>query len=543
MQKTQPRLLDQLIKPRSGKAFYFWDSQIREYQSITYDDLYQKAYLLAEDLKKAGMSHQPVMVVFPQGIEFVQVVLACLMADVVFIPLHQIRTKSDLSLLHSMAKSTGTPWVLSPHSLGELAETKCQIGSFFLEVLLPQYGRHAGPISDVCFLQYSSGTTHKPKGVMITHQNLQACLTKMIQTMDITPEDHGCVWLPPYQDLGIIGGIFLPLYAGFPLTLMSPRTFILNPLKWLEVMTEQQVTITAAPNFAYDLCVDRLKPTNTYDFNLSRLRIALNGAELVKPRTMDRFTRAFQSYHFNPQAFYPAYGLTEATLMVSANKPLAPLRRMNIPFLASSEIVSCGKPMDDIMVRIVQDNRDMQPLEVGEIWIAGSTIARGYWNDPQATAIKFDQNLDNDSSYLRSYVKSGDLGFVDHDGFLYILGRLDDQIYFHDQFYLAESLEDVVLQKFHQGAIYKTAAFTQDPHELVILCETSHHGERFFPLMQDAARELFDIYGLPQVTIALVKRGEIPVTTNGKIKRHAAQILYHYGVIETLMTKTFHQSL
>lgn len=538
MQKTPHSLLDQLLTPRPGNAFYYWDSQGRDYQSITYQDLYQNAHLLAQELREAGLSHHSVMVVFPQGLEFVQVVLACLLADVVFIPLHQIRTKSDISLLQSMAGSSMTPWVLSPHSLGEFAENEGRIGSYYLENLTPYEGR-VESIKDTCFLQYSSGTTHKPKGVMISHENLQACLSKMIDTMKITPQDHGCVWLPAYQDLGIIGGVFLPLYAGFPLTLMSPRTFILNPLKWLEVMTEQEVTITAAPNFAYDLCVDRLKENQDYGFDLKQLRIALNGAELVKLRTIERFSEAFQPYHFNPHSFYPAYGLTEATLMVSANHPMDPIRKKAIPTLASHEIISCGKPMDDITVRIVRDECPVGPLEVGEIWISGSTVACGYWNDYQSTEDKFNQKLTHSSLDKEVYVKSGDLGFMDHDGFLYVLGRYGDQIHIDGKTYLSEYLEDMVLEKFHQDATYKTAAFTNQDQELIILCEASPHYERLYPLMGTVAQALYDTFALSQVTIAFVKRGQIPVTTNGKIKRHAAQVLYHYGVIETIMVKTF----
>ncbi|HXF91099.1 MAG TPA: AMP-binding protein [Candidatus Nitrosotenuis sp.] len=539
MPYSRNRLLTQLIKERQGIAFYFWDPQSREYLSISYEELYSKAQELAEDLINAGMSQQTVLVTFPQGLEFVQVVLACLMAQVTFVPLLQVRTKSDFSILDSIAQSSITHWVLSPVSLGERATFRNHIGPFFLEGL-PGYGVPPCPPHEVCFLQYSSGTTHKPKGVMITHDNLLACLEKMTNTMKITEEDHGCIWLPPYQDLGVIGGVFLPLYAGFPLTLMSPRTFILNPLKWVEVMTEQQVTITAAPNFAYDLCVDRLKPNHPYHFDLSQLRVALNGAERVKTKTIDRFTEAFKPYRFNPESFYPAYGLTEATLMVSAPAPLEGIRRIKVPSYVSSDIIACGKPMTDIMVKIINDGREAHICEPGEIWISGPTVAHGYWNDPQATEKKFNQYLPDSPFDNTSYTQTGDLGFLDQDGYLYVLGRLEDQIWLDGKNYLSEFLEDVVLSSFHQGAIYKTVAFSLAGKELMILCEvTSRSDDRFYPLMDQAAFALHQNFDINKVTIALVKRGEIPVTTNGKLKRHAAQVLFQYGVIDVLIQKVY----
>ncbi len=537
MKNTRHDLLNRLTAPRDGIAFRYWDSQNRAYLLLTYDELYQRASMLAEDLRKAGMSHQPVMITFPQGLEFVQVVLACMLAEVVFIPLHQIRTKSDVSLLESMARSTLTPWVLSPHSLGGIAQSSQSVGSFYLEELRG-YGAGGQNTHDACFLQYSSGTTHKPKGVMISCDNLIACLEKMIETMEITPDDHGCIWLPAYQDLGLIGGVFLPLYHGFPLTLMSPRTFILNPLKWIEVMTEQQVTITAAPNFAYDLCVDRMK-ADPYEFDLKHLRIALNGAELIKPRTVERFTQAFKPYNFNPKAFYPAYGLTEATLMVSASHPLEEMRRVRVPTLAPCEIISSGKPMRGVTVKIIKDQQEVGPLEMGEIWISGPTVAQRYWNDVHASEAKFNQSLPHSIFDMNAYVKSGDIGFVDHEGYLYVLGRLDDQVTYQGKFYLSEYLEDVALEKFHQDAIYKTVAFATPEDGLIILCEISNHSQKLYPLMEQAAQAVNETFGLEEVTIALVKRGAIPVTTNGKIKRHAAQVLYQYGVIEVLAEKTY----
>lgn len=225
--------------------------------------------------------------------------------------------------------------------------------------------------------------------------------------------------------------------------------------------------------------------------------------------------------------------------MVSAPQPLEPIRRLHIPALAPCEIISSGKPMANIRVKIMKDKNEAMPLEVGEIWISGATIAQGYWNDPQSTTKKFNQTIAQSFHDGQSYVKSGDLGFVDHEGYLYVLGRLDDQIILQDKIYLAEYVEDVVLQKIHQGIFYNTAAFQTETEGLVILWEISHLGDDSHSLMEEVAKELHETFGFEQITIALVKRGEMPVTTNGKIKRHAAQVLYQYGVVEVLTENTY----
>jgi acyl-CoA synthetase (AMP-forming)/AMP-acid ligase II len=525
-------------------AFYFWDPQSRTYHSITNEDLLFKSQNLAQQLRQAGLAHQSVILAIPQGLDFVCAALACLFAEIVFIPVHPIKIKSDLTRLDLIAQASLTRYVLLPNTLGSHAIFREPIGDFFLETLKITSTPHVMP-KDLCFLQYSSGTTHKPKGIMISENNLRSCLDQMTKTMALSPEDHGCMWVPPYQDLGLIGGIFLPLYVGFPLTLMSSRTFIVNPLKWLEIITEQRVTITAAPNFAYDLVVDRFETAAGAELDLKSLKIALNAAERIKPRTIERFQRTFQPYGFLPQAFYPAYGLSEATLMVTAPEPLQPLQIVEMDELYAGEnIVCCGKPMVGVDVQILKEGRTCDPGHIGEIFLAGESISQGYWNDSPATQERFKQRVNHSVFNPKYYFKTGDLGFMDEKGALFVIGRKEDQIWVKGQLYLLDLMEDQVLQLFTLDALYKTVAFLSDvkgQEELHIMQEVPFVSERFVGVMEQAANHIFERFQIPSLTIVLVKRGDIPKTVNGKIKRHAAKVLYEHAVIDILSRKTFSQ--
>jgi 8-amino-7-oxononanoate synthase len=363
-------------------------------------------------------------------------------------------------------------------------------------------------------------------------------------------DDVGVFWLPPFHDMGLIGGILQPCYVGRGAVLMSSATFLQRPLAWLEAMSTYRATTSAAPNFAFDLCVERIKPEETRALDLSAWHTVFDGAEPIRAETIERFSRAFADAGFRREAFFPCYGLAEATLFVSggpwAHGPYAldvsrdALEQKRVtPATAGDRLraISSGAPANGQTVRIVdpETQRACPERRVGEIWVRGASVSSGYWNHAEETARTFNARIDGDGG--ESYLRTGDLGFID-DGQLFVTGRLKDLIILNGRNYYPQDLELAAershpsLRPGHASAF----AIESDRERLVIALEvTRHHRENENEAVFSAVRRaLADCEGVLPDVIVLVRQNGIPRTSSGKVQRHATRSMLLDGTLDVL---------
>jgi acyl-CoA synthetase (AMP-forming)/AMP-acid ligase II/acyl carrier protein len=397
--------------------------------------------------------------------------------------------------------------------------------------------------ASLAFLQYTSGSTAAPRGVMLSHANLLHNLTLINRCFEAGPDCRCVFWLPPYHDMGMIGGILQPLYAGAADTvLMPPAAFLQRPLRWLEAISRTQATVSGAPNFAYDLCARKATPEQIAALDLSTWKLAFTGAEPIRPETLDRFAEVFAPCGFRKEAFYPCYGLAEATLLVTgSNVSTAPVRiTVDVAALAQNavrrvadevpgrELVSSGRSPVEQDVQIVdpENFHSCPSSRVGEIWVKGPSVAAGYWRRPEETARTFQAYLaddENDGPYLRT----GDLGFL-LDGELFVTGRAKDLIILQGKNHYPQDIEHTVEECHPAVAQGSSAAFAIEAagrERLVVVAEVEreHRNKNLDNTLIAVRQAVATHHDVAVWSVILIRPMSIPKTSSGKIQRHACR--------------------
>jgi acyl-CoA synthetase (AMP-forming)/AMP-acid ligase II len=399
----------------------------------------------------------------------------------------------------------------------------------------------------IAILQYTSGSTSLPKGVVISHANLMATLSYSAEVWVGTQENPVAVsWLPPFHDLGLIFGILQPIFSGFPLYLMSPLSFLQKPRRWLAAISRYKGTLSAAPNFAYDLCVSSISRDRGAGLDLSSWKMAGNAAEPIRARTIERFSKAFEAFGFRREAFSCGYGLAEATLAVCGSdwKRAPTVIDVDTQALESGHVVlasaaartvrsfvGCGKPQSTAIseIAIVDPATKIrcQPDRAGELWVRGAGIAQGYWMKPDDTREIFEARLadTNDGPFLRT----GDLGFI-LDGEVFITGRLKEVLIVRGRCLYPHDLE-MTVQETHQalrigcGAAFSVEVEEQERVVIVQEIDSRRVSLNLTELHRCAQRALFERHGVTAEVI-FVKRGTVPKTSSGKIRRADCRASY-----------------
>ncbi len=399
---------------------------------------------------------------------------------------------------------------------------------------------------DVALIQYTSGSTGSPRGVVLTHAQIVANLDMIRHAFSLTPYDFAVLWLPPYHDMGLIGGILAPLHIGFGVRLMSPASFILNPLRWLEHITTTGATVGGGPNFAYERCVSRLRRHAGPDLDLRRWEVAFTGAEPIREATLRRFAEAFGPFGFSQVALYPCYGLAEATLMVSGGErgagptfgqvSRAALQRGQVAAPSglddAQRLIGCGKPLPGLDVRIVDPRTGgpVGPAKVGEVRIHGPSVARCYL---RGGAERFAAAVAGED---RTYLATGDLGFLDEDGELFICGRLSDVVVIRGRNIYPQDVEAAVEEAVSLPGISVAFGVERDGEEgLALVREVGGlDPDEATGVLATLRAAVFDAVDVQVAELVLTKRGALPRTSSGKVRRSAARRLLEEGKLPVL---------
>lgn len=546
---------------------------------LTYQELDERARTLATLLAERFAPGDRALLLFPHGPDYIIAFFGCLYANLIAIPVYpphlskQNRGLARLTAIVSDAQATvaltvSEVWAktrarltpaspLSGLSWIAIDEVREESPAEWRE---PQISRDS-----VAFVQYTSGTTGKPNGVMVSHANL---LHNQSLLKDAFHHDKDTVivgWLPMFHDMGLVGNVLHPIYLGAQAILMSPMAFLQKPLRWLQAISDYGASTSGGPNFAYDLCVQKIDKAERESLDLSRWRVAFNGAEPVRASTIERFSAAFAGCGFRKEAFYPCYGLAEACLIVSGDDALAaPVVKnfdeaqlaQSVALTASSAdakphaLVSCGRVLGNQRVEIVHpETRQLcAPGLVGEIWIAGPSVAKGYWNNPTTSGETFSAVIEKQESSSR-FLRTGDLGFM-LDGELFVAGRLKDLIIIRGRNFYPQDIELVVEQSAPGGLPNACAAFAIEKHgeeQLVVVQEllrTTRAGQ-CQAIITAIRRAVMDELGLSIRAVVLIRQGSLPRTSSGKIQRHLCRQQYLHNelpVIEMSLLQA-HQEL
>lgn len=545
-----PATLVELLRLRAEerpdkRAYTFLDDHSEETESFTYAELDRKAKAIAALLQERGMRGRPVLLLYPAGLDFIAAFYGCLYAGSLAVPAYPPRPNQFGARLLAICGETRaaialtTSGILSKGAASGLQAGLDCVATDDVDPAHAAFWRDPQVDADtIAFLQFTSGSTATPKGVVVTHGNLIYNQRMIEIAFDHSDRSIVLGWLPLYHDMGLIGNMMQPLWMGVPCILMSPLDFLLKPYRWLQAITRYRATTSGAPDFAYDLCVRRITPEQRETLDLSTWDLAYNGAEPIRAKTIESFTRTFAPHGFRAEAFYPCYGLAEATLLVSGGKKAAVPATTGFD---SRVLVSCGEPKleEKILIADPETCIECAPGQLGEIWVAGPNVCKGYWNRPDATAETFD-------AYLRDtgegpFLRTGDLGSM-QNGELFIQGRIKDTIIVRGMNHYPQDIEHVVQQSNPAFRPHCGAAFAVDvegEEKVVVVQEVDRElYRRLDPdsLVADARQAVADAHGLQVHAVSLIKAGSIPRTSSGKVQRFQCRKEFLEGTLEILRT-------
>jgi FkbH-like protein len=513
-------------------------------ETITYAQLAAKARAIGAMLIRNNARMERILLVFEPGLEYIEAFYGCLVAGCIAVPSYPPLSKRLKPRFESIIKDSGATIALTTTTVLRKIEDRLGIikNSNVSWVTIDNladdnedlHGIAVDPRS-VCFLQYTSGSTGAPKGVMVTNGNLLNNSSVIQEKFGHTRESSAVIWLPPYHDMGLIGGILQPMYVGFPVTIMSPFDFVQRPFRWLKAISKYGASTSGAPNFAYDLCISRTSLEEKATLDLSKWCTAFTGAEPINTDTITRFSNTFQEVGFDRGSFYPCYGLAEATLFVSGGyiKDVMADDSSDQSNNLSRTIVGCGTVGTEHNIIIVDPDSRMRKEfgSVGEIWVSGPSVTAGYWHNPNESDV-FDAFVADTGE--GPFLRTGDLGFVQNCQ-LFVTGRIKDLIIVRGRNLYPQDIEWSIQDSFSFLVRGGGAAFaTDDEQEGIIIVQEIHRHARktdFSPVAYEIRRLIAELYQVHVRDITFVNHGSLPKTSSGKIQRHLIRESYFAGTL------------
>ncbi|WP_037583730.1 non-ribosomal peptide synthetase [Stigmatella aurantiaca] len=575
----QPLTLIELLEEKASLTpdqplFTFQEETEGEEKTLSYGELRYRALTIARSVQALAAPGERALLLYPPGLEYIAGFFGCLYAGMVAVPAYPpdpLRLNRTLPRLRAMIQDAQAKVVLTTSFILSMGESLFEQEPDFKNLHwiatddLPKGApdRWVQPSvsgNTLAFLQYTSGSTGAPKGVMLTHDNLLCNLEMIAHTFQIRSDSVCVIWLPPYHDMGLIGGILEPVYTGMRTTLMSPMSFLKNPFRWLDTISRLKATVSGGPNFAFDLCVRKVTAEQRQRLDLSHWKVAFSGAEPIRPETLDRFTQTFETCGFRRKAFFPCYGLAEATLIVSGGEvPEPPIlcslrasaleqgQAVEAPSgeLDSRTLVGCGQtvPNQEILIVDPVSSVPCPPGKVGEIWVCGPSVAQGYWQKPTETGQIFQARPASGGE--RVYLRTGDLGFL-KERELFVTGRQKDLIIIRGRNHFPQDLELTAEQSHPSLRPGCSAAFSVDwegEEKLVLVQEVDVRKAGDLRAQLDVCKaaatalrqRLAEVHEVQLHALALIEPGTIFKTSSGKIQRSACREAFLSGALQTVL--------
>ncbi len=548
--------------PDKPAYIFLLDGENREIR-ITYKQLIVKAKMLAHQLGEYTGKGDRVILFYPPGLEYIIAFYACMFQGLIAVPAYppELRNVNRINAIVNNSKAAIALCSKDVRDKGPTIEILSSLngpGKVLKVLCTDVLNEPEADVSikvnispdDIAFLQYTSGSTSTPKGVMVSHKNLTANCSLIAKHFELNNDDLGISWLPPYHDMGLIGGLLQPVFVGISCVTMSPASFSRKPLRWLQAITNYKHlgnVVCGGPNFAYEMCCKFINDQYLDELDLSGWRLAYNGAEPVRADTLKKFTKKFSKTGFKYQSFNPVYGMAEGTLIISSgNLSVGPVVKnfdtdsleiheaceVNNDHPKQIELVGCGKTLDSQKIAIVDPNtfKMKEDNNIGEIWVMGPSIAQGYWQNEEATQSTFQAFISDTNE--GPFMRTGDLGFFDNEKNLFITGRIKELIIIRGQNYYPHDLEETAEQACEQLRPSCGGAFSIDHKNeevLVLVYELQRKyrnkadpdGIKF--LLKDAFAKK---YGLNIHDIVLIETSSFPKTSSGKLQRQLAKEMY-----------------
>ena len=539
-----------LAKPETDAFRFLEGGEIDQVVKLSYSELDERARAIAAQLVSAGYTGQRALMMYPPGLDFVAAFFGCHYAGVIPVPAYPPRRNRNMTRINAINSDSQAVVTLTVNSVKEKQqgqEGQPEYNWLCTEDIPLEIASDWVPTRltdrDLGLIQYTSGSTGSPKGVMLTHQNLIANARMITHAFSLNFEVAEAVsWLPLYHDMGLIGGILTAAYNGICNTIMSPIAFLTKPIRWLRAISEFRAVCSGGPNFAYALCNDKVTLEQCEGLDLSSWEVAYNGAEPVRADVMDEFTRKFAPFGFRPEAHYPCYGMAETTLLVTGgdakSKPI--IRTFDQSALVehrvshvdpdhenAKQLVGCGQvvPPEEVLIVNPETRRRLPDDQIGEIWVDSPSAGTGYWDKEEISEEIFRARLFPDNG--KTYLRTGDLGFMDR-GELFVSGRLKDMIIIRGVNRYPQDIEATAEQCDHRTRNGGTAAFAferWDREHLVVVCEVkrSRDHKSWDDLIEKIRSQVTSEHDLPPDAIVLVRAHSVPKTSSGKVQRHACR--------------------
>jgi len=536
----------------NDRIFVFLKDGETESAELTYFQLDRQARVIAAHLQSLNLAGERALLLYPSGLEFIGAFLGCLYAGVIAVPAYPPRPNRSFQRIQSIVQDAQAIAILTTSTLYPSLASKLSpllppqfqhwIATDTLTFdLAPQWQKVSIQSETIALLQYTSGSTNEPKGIMVSHGNL---IHNQQQIQQIFGHDHQSIvvgWLPLFHDMGLIGNVLQPLYLGSQAILMSPIDFLQKPLRWLKAISYYQAHTSGGPNFAYDLCLSKILPEQREHLDLRSWQVAFNGAEPIRAETLQKFRDYFLPCGLSRTALTPCYGMAEATLMITAKhqgtEPLflsldsQHLQQNQVKLnqaTTSYHLVGVGQSQNHCQIVIVDPEtyRTCDPDQVGEIWITGKSVAQGYWRNTRASRESFQAYLKDTGQ--GPFLRTGDLGFL-YKGELWITGRLKEIIIIRGANYYPQDLEILAQQNHPALRLNGGAAFAVEKNgiEQLVLVQEIERSYLNNPPVEEIAtvvrQAIAAEYDLHLQTLVLIKPASLPKTSSGKIKRVACR--------------------
>jgi len=552
-----------------ARAYVFLSDRGTEEAALSFRQLHDAANACAARLAAVARPGERALLVFPPGLEFIVAFFGCLIARVIAVPMMMPRRQSARDSSAAIIANCEPVVALTNATFAIRQDLQARFlreGLQWLPVSLdPSSVETARPDMpapephDIAFLQYTSGSTSEPKGVAVSHANLLANLEMIRCALGNTNRSTYVNWVPLYHDMGLILNTLETLYVGSPCVLMAPNAFTQRPLNWLRAIHDYRAEVACSPNFGYDLCVSRYRADQMQGIDLSCWKVALNGAEPVHAETIDRFAETFAGHGFNANAAYPAYGMAEATLLISGGRRGAGHATRSVSRVALQShavtapvdpadaqlLVGCGRALVNERIAILDPDRctRLAPHQVGEIWVNGPNVACAYWKNPEATEAALNAVIAGEDDGAR-WLRTGDLGFLDEAGELYVTGRIKDLIIVRGINHYPQDIERTVQAAHPALRPNCAAAFSvsdERGEETLVVVQEIERTERnridpveIKGLIRENVTEQHELFARH---IVLIRPGSLPKTTSGKIQRRLARKLWLQGNLDDLATE------